>query len=314
MKHPAIIDQEIAFTVYTHSLLSTPMAVEEYDPNDSAETRYAMAMNHITEGKIDQGRKDLETAYQLGSWRAGNALAYGLSAGWFGERDYHAHLVILRDLVAQGSRDAMNNLGFAYDHGLGLRKSTRWAMYWYEKAAEKGSMEAMSNLAILYLFREIRYNNIDRGVFMAFKGADLGCATAMNTLGVCYENGFGVPISEEKSFEWTSKAVENGAGPCAQHNLARCYRKGIGTQIDKTKAEEWERIAAENGYMAEREMYLWDLREHKDKVRAYIKECYPNYTEKDLDDLMEGPVELWEQKMSDFDYGLLARNLSSGLI
>jgi hypothetical protein len=248
MKKPAIIEQEIEFTVFSHSMLTPPMAVEEYDAKDPAEIMYAMAMDYITDGRTEQGRKGLEEAYQLGSWRAGNTLAYGLSVGWFGERDYQAHLVVLRNLVEQGSRDAMNNLAFAYDHGLGLQKSLRWAIYWYEKAASEGSVDAMSNLADLYLFRECKYNNVDRGVLMALKGADLGSETAMNALGLCYENGYGMPLSEKKAFEWISKAVKNGAGACAEHNLARCYRKGIGTHVDKPKADEWDRIATEHGW------------------------------------------------------------------
>ena len=248
MKKPANIDQEIEFKIFCHSVLIPPHEVEDYDPKDPADVKYAMAMDFITEGRTEQGKKDLEAAYQLGSWRAGNALAYGLSVGWFGERDNEAHLVILRDLVRQGSRDAMSNLAFAYDHGLGLRKSLRWAIYWYEKAASLGCLDAMSNLADLYLFRESKYNNVNRGVLMAFKGADLGNEIAMNTLGLCYENGYGVPLSEKKAFEWISKAVENNAGAPAEHNLARCYRKGIGTQVDKAKADEWDRIAAEHGY------------------------------------------------------------------
>lgn len=217
-------------------------------------------MDLISNGKALEGKPYLEEAYKKGNWRAGNTLAYGLSVGWFGEQDNEAHIVILKNLVKKGYTGAMANLGFAYENGLGVRKSLHWAVYWYEKASKQGCADAMGNLAELYLFRESKYNNVDRGVFMAFKGADLGCATAMNTLGICYENGYGVPMSEEKSFGWTSKAVENGAGPCAQHNLARCYRKGIGTKVDKAKAEEWDRIAAEHGYKIDPKTKNYDPR------------------------------------------------------
>ena len=171
-----------------------------------------------------------------------------LSVGWFGKRDYSAHLVVLRNLVEQGSSGAMSNLGFAYEHGLGLKKSLRWAIYWYEKAVSRGCVEAMANLANLYLFHEGKYINIDRGILLALMASDLGGETAMNELGLCYEHGLGVPRGEDKAFEMFSKAVENGAGACAEYNLARCYRRGIGTKIDKAKAEEWDRIAAEHGW------------------------------------------------------------------
>ena len=171
----------------------------------------------------------------------GNTLASGYSWGWFGEPDYATHLFILWNLVKQGSPGAMNNIGFAYQHGLGLHKSLRWAVYWYEKAARMGNIDAMGNL-------------------MALMGADLGDEMAMNELGLCYEYGYGVPLCEEKAFEWIKKAVENGAGACAEHNLARFYRKGIGTKIDEAKAEEWERIAAEHGYKKDPKTKNYDSR------------------------------------------------------
>ena len=106
----------------------------------------------------------------------------------------------------------------------------------------------MANLANIFLFREGRYNNVEKGAYLALMAADLGGETAMNELGLCYEHGLGVPRCDDKAFEWFTKAVENGAGACAEHNLARCYRKGIGTKVDKEKAEEWDRIAAEHGW------------------------------------------------------------------
>lgn len=205
-------------------------------------------------------KKYLWAAYSEGNWRAGNTLASGYSWGWFGERDYATHLFILQDLVKQGSPGAMNNIGFAYQHGLGLHKSLRWAVYWYEKAVRMGNTDAMCNLADIYLFQEGKYHNVDRGVLMALMGADLGDEMAMNELGLCYEHGYGVPLCEEKAFEWIKKAVENGAGACAEHNLARFYRKGIGTKIDEAKAEEWDRIAAEHGYKKDPKTKNYDPR------------------------------------------------------
>ena len=60
-------------------MITPPMEVEGYNPDNPAELIYASAMDFITEGRTEQRRKDLESAYLLGSWRAGNTLAYGLS-------------------------------------------------------------------------------------------------------------------------------------------------------------------------------------------------------------------------------------------
>ena len=60
MKKPAIIDQEIEFRIFCHSVLIPPHEVEDYDPNDPADVMYAMAMDFITEGRTEQGKKAFE--------------------------------------------------------------------------------------------------------------------------------------------------------------------------------------------------------------------------------------------------------------
>ena len=36
MKQPAIIDQEIEFTVFSHAMITAPMELEDYNRDDSA--------------------------------------------------------------------------------------------------------------------------------------------------------------------------------------------------------------------------------------------------------------------------------------
>lgn len=248
MKKPAIIDPKIEVNIYSHAMLTPPHKEDDFNPEIETEVLYAQAMDLISDGKPLEGKKYLEEAYDLGSFKAGKTLAYGLSAGWFGERDYKAHLNILWNLVEKGYSSAMSDIGFAYMYGLGLRKSMRWAIYWLEKSAQRGCPAAMGNLADIYLLSNDKYQNIERGLLYAFMGADLDNEMAMNYLGLCYEDGIGVPINYENAFKWYSKAVENNAGACAEHNLARCYRRGRGTPVDKEKAKELEALAAEHGF------------------------------------------------------------------
>ena len=67
------------------------------------------------------------------------------------------------------------------------------AIYWYQKAAENGDIEAMNNLAN------------------------------------CYNNGEGTMENLEKTFYWYRKAAENDVKE-AQNNLALLYRGGRGTE------------------------------------------------------------------------------------
>lgn len=247
MKKPAIIEPTIEVRIYSHAMMTSPHKVEEFNPNKETEVLYARAMELISDGKPLEGKKFLEEAYDLGSFKAGKALSYGLSVGWFGERDNKSSLIILWNLVERGYPGAMNDIGFAYMHGLGLRKSMRWAIYWFEKSAQGGCPDAMGNLADIYLFSNDKYQNIERGLLYAFMGADLDNEMAMNELGLCYEDGIGMPIDYENAFKWFSKAVENNAGACAEHNLARCYRRGRGTPVNKEKAKELEALAVEHG-------------------------------------------------------------------
>lgn len=46
----------------------------------------------------------------------------------------------------------MNDYGFAYEHGKGVKKNMRWALYWYKKAAKGGNADALNNLAHIWLF------------------------------------------------------------------------------------------------------------------------------------------------------------------
>lgn len=87
MKKPAIIEPTIEVRIYSHAMMTSPHKVEEFNPNKETEVLYARAMELIPDGKPLEGKKFLEEAYDLGGFKAGKALSYGLSVGWFGERD-----------------------------------------------------------------------------------------------------------------------------------------------------------------------------------------------------------------------------------
>jgi TPR repeat protein len=85
-----------------------------------------------------------------------------------------------------GDANAMNNLGFHYQQGLGVPQDYGKARGWYEKAADKGN--------------------------------DL----AMNNLGVIYGNGLGVPQDYGKARGWYEKAAGKG-NALAETNLNELF-------------------------------------------------------------------------------------------
>ena len=56
----------------------------------------------------------------------------------------------LRKAADKGDLRAQNNIGYLYEHGLGVVQSDAEALSWYSRAAEAGLPEAQHNLATLY--------------------------------------------------------------------------------------------------------------------------------------------------------------------
>jgi TPR repeat protein len=95
----------------------------------------------------------------------------------------------------------------------------------YEKAADKGSADAISSLG--YIHKNGLGVRRDYAKARAFyeKAAAAGSAAAMNNLGVLYRDGLGVDKSVAIAHSWYEKAAEHG-DPVAMHNLALNFGQG----------------------------------------------------------------------------------------
>lgn len=247
-RKPAIIDADIPSDGYLISMITLPKEEPLIEIGTQADELYSKAMNYLAKGNAGRGLHYLKQAYRLGNWNAGNTLAYGYSAGWFGFRNYKAFITIVKELAKKGHSGAMANYAFAYYWGIGVKKSFRWSRYWLLKAVDAGSMMAKSNLGIEYLFGKPSQRNEEEGARLCFEAAVHGEEIAMNAIGMCYEDGIVVTKNLKKAFKWYSLAVENGAGAMAEKNLARCYRKSIGVEVDMDKAGALMKAALEHGY------------------------------------------------------------------
>ena len=229
-------------------MMHTPGKPREYEPKDEAGQMYVDGMEFLEKGEIQTGRWLLEEAYKAGNLKAGNSLAMGLSYGWFGKRDYEAAAKILRKLSYKGERNAMNNYALAYLDGLGVKKNLYRAEYWLVKAIEKGNLCAAASYGQLIIENVFPKRSKNLAMWLLFWAADNGVTSAMNDIGLCYEEGTGVHMDYEKAFEWFKKAVEYGAGACAEFNVSRCYRYGLGVEVDDEKANAWQNLAIEHGF------------------------------------------------------------------
>jgi uncharacterized protein len=79
--------------------------------------------------------------------------------------------------------------------------------------------------------------------------AEQGDAEAQFNLGVCYQEGKGVPQDFAEAVKWFHKAADQGLRP-AQMKLGVCYQNGEGVQKDLVTAYMWFNLASYN-YVAE---------------------------------------------------------------
>ena len=116
----------------------------------------------------------------------------------------------------------------------------------YLKVAEKGDVDAQSNLGLLY------YNGL--GVPQDYaeaakwfrKSADQGSSAAQYYLGLCYRNGKGVIQDDSKAVKWFCFAADQG-NPNAQNSLGVCYSNGEGVIQDYVLAYMWSDLASASG-------------------------------------------------------------------
>ena len=64
--------------------------------------------------------------------------------------DFGTALDLWRQLAELGDASALNNVGFMYEKGLGVRANPFTAADWYRAAAERGNTDAQVNLGVLH--------------------------------------------------------------------------------------------------------------------------------------------------------------------
>ena len=127
------------------------------------------------------------------------------------------------------------------------KKEYEQAVIWYTYAASKGHLAAQNVLGICYENGYGVPQSYEKAVEWYTKAAKQGYATAQCNLGVCYEVGQGVKQSYEKAVEWYTKAANQGYAR-AQCNLGYCYDMGQGVKQSYEKAVKWYTKAANQGY------------------------------------------------------------------
>jgi hypothetical protein len=153
--------------------------------------------------------------------------------------DYAAAVAIWRPLAERGDADAAFNLAQAYRLGRGVTTNLSAAKTWFERAANKGHVDAQTTLGLL-LFQN---GEQAEGLKWLKAAADQGEPRAMLVYGTALFNGDGVAQNPVLGYAYVSRAAAQGLAP-AKETLAQLdtllpladRKKGLAIAQAKAKA------------------------------------------------------------------------------
>jgi TPR repeat protein len=146
-----------------------------------------------------------------------------------------------------GSVQAMRNLAELYLTGGGVRRDPEQAVRWLRLAADRGDAVAQNDLGFLSSEGQGVEQDQAEAVRWFRLSADQGEATAQFNLGLRYDKGDGVAQDLAEAAELYRQAGEQGhAG--AQFQLGGMYDEGRGVAQDIERSIHWYRLAAQQGH------------------------------------------------------------------
>jgi len=155
----------------------------------------------------------------------------------------HDHLMYCcAKMAEQGNKEAQYELGDRYFSGKDVEKDEKKAIYWFEKAGEKGHFYALLRLCTYYQER-----NDEAKIFYWYrKLAEQGEVLSQKRVGEMYAYGVGVARDQAQAFYWYKKAAEQGDAD-SQFYIAWRYFSGEGVSRDCKQAYRWALKSVEQG-------------------------------------------------------------------
>ncbi|MGM5470886.1 tetratricopeptide repeat protein [Flavobacteriaceae bacterium LMO-SS05] len=149
-------------------------------------------------------------------------------------------------LIQNGDSHAMNLLGAMYSSGLGVEKDTQKGLDWFQKAADKGNVMGITNLAKDYYDGEYVVQDYNMALKLSQQAANLGYPEALYLVGHIYYFGSGVSVDYNEAFKWFQKAVAK-KNARAMNKLGMMYDFGKGVDRNEEMATQWYQKASDLG-------------------------------------------------------------------
>ena len=154
--------------------------------------------------------KLLEKAAKLGNEYAVNSLTEMYMSNELGEPNTEKILQWLRFGADRNYPGSLSDLGYAYQHGIGVKKDTQKAITLYKRGIAQGSVGAKSNLGYLYLMGEDVAKDYPKAMKLFQEAADVNNVGGLINLAVMRFNGLGCDRDPNAAFSLLEKAVSLG--------------------------------------------------------------------------------------------------------
>lgn len=104
----------------------------------------------------------------------------------FEKGEYDIAFSTFRSLSEGENSNSWFYLGLMYNYGLGIRRDIDRAIYWYEKSALAGNVQAQHNLGVLYVSGVNGAADYDSGIRWLHESAQQGLTPSFSELGKAY--------------------------------------------------------------------------------------------------------------------------------
>lgn len=151
-------------------------------------------------------------------------------------------------LAETGHAASQFSIGLMYHLGRGVERDEKTAYEWYKKAVLQRYAPAMNNMGMMYLNGEYVVKNEDVA-FRLFEEASTDHVQALDNLGRCFENGWGVQQDIGQAINFYQLAGDAGY-MLGYFHIGQVYEKGYppDTPKDIDKAVSWYVQAAEKKF------------------------------------------------------------------